>query len=102
MLVTALLASDPDESAPPAAQLQRGNGTGAGDGARTGEPEGTGEISGAALARHGGRGRGRFVALYRLRHGADAPWLGAMRAIRERHDPLARGDLAVERSRLEG
>jgi tRNA nucleotidyltransferase (CCA-adding enzyme) len=36
-----------------------------------------------------------LVALYRLRHGADAPWLEAMRAIRERRDPLTRGELAV-------
>ena len=42
-----------------------------------------------------------LVALYRLRRGSDAPWLGHMQAIRERHDPLTRGDLAVSGRDLE-
>jgi tRNA nucleotidyltransferase (CCA-adding enzyme) len=36
-----------------------------------------------------------LVALYRLRGGMDAPWLGNMNVIRDRRDPLTRGDLAV-------
>jgi tRNA nucleotidyltransferase (CCA-adding enzyme) len=36
-----------------------------------------------------------LVALYRLQRGTGAPWLGTMHAIRQRHDPLTRGDLAV-------
>jgi tRNA nucleotidyltransferase (CCA-adding enzyme) len=36
-----------------------------------------------------------LVALYRLQRGTGPPWLGTMHAIRQRHDPLTRGDLAV-------
>jgi tRNA nucleotidyltransferase (CCA-adding enzyme) len=33
--------------------------------------------------------------LYRLAQAREAPWLATMREIRERRDPLTRGDLAV-------
>jgi tRNA nucleotidyltransferase (CCA-adding enzyme) len=36
-----------------------------------------------------------LTALWRLRHGADPPWLEAMREIRSRGDPLTRSDLAI-------
>ena len=36
-----------------------------------------------------------LLALHRLRTGSDAPWAARVRAIRERGDPLTRGDLAV-------
>ena len=42
-----------------------------------------------------------LVALYRLRRGVEPGWLGTVRAIRERGDPLTRGDLAVSGRDLE-
>jgi hypothetical protein len=42
-----------------------------------------------------------LLALHRLAHGGDAPWLDAVRAIRGRGDPLSRGDLAVTGRDLE-
>ena len=41
-----------------------------------------------------------LMALHALRHGREAPWAGAVTAIRERGDPLTRGDLAVNGSDL--
>jgi tRNA nucleotidyltransferase (CCA-adding enzyme) len=43
-----------------------------------------------------------LVALYRLRREVEAPWLDTVHAIRERRDPLTRGDLAVGGRDLEG
>jgi tRNA nucleotidyltransferase (CCA-adding enzyme) len=42
-----------------------------------------------------------LAALYRLRQGHDPPWLSTVAAIRERGDPLTRGDLAVKGRDLE-
>jgi tRNA nucleotidyltransferase (CCA-adding enzyme) len=42
-----------------------------------------------------------LVALHRLRHGSAPPWLPLVRTIRERGDPLTRGDLAVTGRDLE-
>jgi hypothetical protein len=36
-----------------------------------------------------------------VRHGAPAPWAEAVRRIRERGDPLTRGDLAITGSDLQ-
>ncbi len=42
-----------------------------------------------------------LAALHRLRQGHDPPWLSTVAAIRERGDPLTRGDLAVKGRDLE-
>ncbi|HEU4524526.1 MAG TPA: CCA tRNA nucleotidyltransferase [Gemmatimonadales bacterium] len=65
------------------------------------EPEGAGEIAVRRWLAAVGGAADDLVALYRLRRGSDAPWLGHMQAIRERHDPLTRGDLAVSGRDLE-
>jgi tRNA nucleotidyltransferase (CCA-adding enzyme) len=36
-----------------------------------------------------------LLALWTLRHGTEAPWAPVVRAVRERGDPLSRGDLAI-------
>lgn len=36
-----------------------------------------------------------LLAIHTLGHGAEAPWAPAVAAVRARHDPLSRGDLAV-------
>jgi tRNA nucleotidyltransferase (CCA-adding enzyme) len=42
-----------------------------------------------------------LIATYRLRSGGDPPWLATVAAVRERGDPLSRGDLAVTGRDLE-
>ncbi len=42
-----------------------------------------------------GRGADDLLALHAIRTGRPAPWAGEVAAVRERGDPLARGDLAV-------
>jgi tRNA nucleotidyltransferase (CCA-adding enzyme) len=42
-----------------------------------------------------GRAADDLLELHAIRTGQAAPWAGEIAAIRERHDPLARGDLAV-------
>jgi hypothetical protein len=42
-----------------------------------------------------GRAADDHLALHLLREGAEAPWVEAVHAARERGDPLTRGDLAV-------
>jgi len=42
-----------------------------------------------------GRAADDLLTLYALRTGGPAPWAGEVAAIRERRDPLTRGDLAV-------
>ena len=42
-----------------------------------------------------------ILALHRLRTGGDAPWLETVRQVRERGDPLTRGELAVTGRDLE-
>ena len=48
-----------------------------------------------------GRAADDLAALYRLRRGGEPAWLKAVTAIRERGDPLTRGDLAVTGRDLE-
>jgi tRNA nucleotidyltransferase (CCA-adding enzyme) len=102
VLVTALLASDPVGML---RRLRSSNSEVARAGAMVQgpkEPEGAGDVAVRRwLAAVGGAGDD-LVALYRLRRGTDAPWLGTMHAIRERGDPLTRGDLAVGGRDLEG
>jgi tRNA nucleotidyltransferase (CCA-adding enzyme) len=58
-------------------------------------PEGLDEVAVRRWLAAVGGAADDLVALYRLRRGTDAPWLATMHAIRERRDPLTRGDLAV-------
>jgi tRNA nucleotidyltransferase (CCA-adding enzyme) len=102
VLVTVLLASDP------VGLLRRLRGSNAEIGRAAAmvegpaEPGASGEIAVRRWLAAVGGAADDLVALYRLRRGAEAPWLGAMRAIRERHDPLTRGDLVVSGRDLEG
>jgi tRNA nucleotidyltransferase (CCA-adding enzyme) len=66
------------------------------------QPEGTGDVGVRRWLAAVGDAADDLVARYRLRHTSDAPWLATMRAIRERHDPLTRGDLAISGRDLEG
>ena len=66
------------------------------------QPDGTGEVAVRRWLAAVGDAADDLAALYRLHGTADAPWLDAMRAVRERHDPLTRGDLAVSGRDLEG
>jgi tRNA nucleotidyltransferase (CCA-adding enzyme) len=59
------------------------------------QPEGLDEIAVRRWLAAVGGTADDLVAAYRLGHGTDAPWQRAMQAIRERRDPLTRGDLAV-------
>jgi hypothetical protein len=42
-----------------------------------------------------GRAADDLLGLHAVRTGTPAPWAREVDAVRERHDPLARGDLAV-------
>jgi tRNA nucleotidyltransferase (CCA-adding enzyme) len=66
------------------------------------QPEGTGDVAVRRWLAAVGDAADDLVALYRLRRPSDAPWLATMRAIRERHDPLTRADLAISGRDLEG
>ncbi|HEY7611620.1 MAG TPA: CCA tRNA nucleotidyltransferase [Gemmatimonadales bacterium] len=59
------------------------------------QPEGTGEAAVRRWLAAVGDAADDLVALYRLAQAREAPWLATMREIRERRDPLTRGDLAV-------
>ena len=48
-----------------------------------------------------GRGADDFLELYLLREGREAPWGPTVRGVRERGEPLARGDLAVSGTDLQ-
>ena len=65
------------------------------------EPEGSSEVAVRRWLAAVGAAADDLVALYRLRRGVEAPWLGAMRTIRDRGDPLTRGGLAVSGRDLE-
>lgn len=102
VLVTALLATDPvgllRRLRSSNAEIARAQSLADSPGA----PQSPGEIAVRRWLATVGEAADDLVALYRLRRGAEAPWLGAMRAIRERRDPLTRGDLAVGGRDLEG
>jgi hypothetical protein len=95
VLLTACLASDPVEL------LRRLRGSNAEIGRAEAmvkgppEPEGLDEVAVRRWLATVGEAADDLGARYRLRRGTDAPWLGTMRVIRERRDPLTRGDLAV-------
>jgi tRNA nucleotidyltransferase (CCA-adding enzyme) len=42
-----------------------------------------------------------LLALWRLRHGGEAPWASTVARIRDRGDPVARGDLAISGNDLQ-
>jgi tRNA nucleotidyltransferase (CCA-adding enzyme) len=101
MLLTAFLASDP------AGLLRRLRASNAeiarAQAIAVAPPEPTGMDQVAArrwLAKVGGAADD-LIALYRLRRGGDPPFFGAVTAIRERGDPLSRGDLAITGRDLE-
>ena len=101
VLITALLASDP------AGMLRRLRGSNAEVARARAMVEGPHEPAGAdetAVRRWlaaVGPAADDLVALYGLRRGVDAPWLGTMQRVRGRGDPLARGDLAITGRDLE-
>jgi hypothetical protein len=101
VLITALLASDP------AGMLRRLRSSNAeiarAEALMRGPPEpaGTGEVAVRRWLAAVGNAADDLVALYHLRVGADPPWLATMHAIRQRGDPLTRGELAVRGRDLE-
>jgi tRNA nucleotidyltransferase (CCA-adding enzyme) len=101
VLLTALLASDP------AGLLRRLRASNAEIGRAQAMAAGPAEPAGGDqaavrrwLAKVGGAADD-LIALYRLGRGGDPPWRGTVTAIRERCDPLSRGDLAVTGRDLE-
>jgi tRNA nucleotidyltransferase (CCA-adding enzyme) len=64
-------------------------------------PEGTGEQSVRRWLSRVGPSAADLTVLWRLRHGQEAPWAQAMRAILGRGDALSRSDLAIGGSDLE-
>ena len=101
VLVTALLASDPADML---RRLRASNAEVARAEALASappEPPGPDEVAVRRWLAAVGAAADDLVALYRLRHGADAPWLATMRLVRERGDPLTRGSLALSGRELE-
>jgi tRNA nucleotidyltransferase (CCA-adding enzyme) len=101
VLVTALLAGDP------AGLLRRLRGSNAevaraaAMAAGPAEPGGADAVAVRRWLATVGAAADDLLALYRLRHRREAPWLGTVRAVRDRGDPLARGALAVSGRDLE-
>lgn len=101
VLLTALLVADPAGALrrlkASGAEIDRATALAAGPEAPAGDDE-------AAVRRWlsaTGKAADDLLALRALRHGAEAPWAGMVRRIRERGDPLTRGDLAVGGSDLQ-
>ncbi len=65
------------------------------------EPAGSDEVAVRRWLAAVGPAADDLVALYQLHRRAAPEWLGKMTEIRERHDPLTRGDLAVSGRDLE-
>ena len=101
VLLTALLASDPADLLrrlrASNAEIARAEAMARGPG----EPAAPDEISVRRWLAAVGRAADDLVALLRLRGRTEAPWLGTAAAIRERGDPLTRGELAVSGRDLE-
>jgi len=101
VLLTALLTDDA------AAVLRRLRASGAEIGRAAAIARGPAEPAGLAPAdvrrwlSGAGGAADDLLALHRLRHGREAPWAGAVRSVRERGEPLARGDLAVSGTDLQ-
>jgi tRNA nucleotidyltransferase (CCA-adding enzyme) len=96
ILLTALLVADP------AAILRRLKASGAdiGRAAAVAEgpeaPVGVEDVEVRRWLSTVGKAADDLRALWELRHGREAPWGGPVRGIRDRGDPLTRGDLAID------
>ncbi len=101
VVLTALLASDPAtllrRLRASNAEVERAQAMAAGPG----QPESAGDVSVRRWLSAVGPAADDLAALYRLRRGSAPPWHDAARTIRERKDPLTRGDLAVTGRDLE-
>jgi tRNA nucleotidyltransferase (CCA-adding enzyme) len=101
VLLTAHLASDPAELLRRLrgsnAEIARAEAIAAGPAAPAAEDE----VSVRRWLAAVGRAAGDLMAVYRLREGTAPPWIATVSAIRERGDPLTRGDLAVTGRDLE-
>jgi len=64
-------------------------------------PAGGDEVAVRRWLSAAGKAADDIMALWVVRHGAPAPWAEAVRRIRERGDPLTRGDLAITGSDLQ-
>ena len=94
ILLTALLIADP------AGMLRRLKASGADIDraaavAGPAAPAGQGDVAVRRWLSATGKAADDLLALWELRHGGEAPWAGQVRGIRDRGDPLARGDLAI-------
>jgi hypothetical protein len=101
VLLTALLASDP---AGLLRRLRASNAEVARAGAMAAgpaEPAAEDEVAVRRWLATVGNAADDLVALHRLRRGGEPSWLKTVTAIRERGDPLTRGDLAVSGRDLE-
>ena len=101
VLVTALLSDDPAATLrrlkASGAEIDRASALASGPQA----PDGPGEVPVRRWLSAVGKAADDLLALWAMRHGTQAPWAGAVRAIRGRGDPLARGDLALGGSDLQ-
>lgn len=95
VLLTALLVADPAEVLrrlkASGADIDRAAAVAAGPEA----PADEGDIAVRRWLSTVGKAADDLVALWELRRGGEAPWVGQVRAIRDRRDPLGRGDLAI-------
>ena len=100
VLLTALLVADP------AAVLRRLKASGAeidrAVAVATGPeaPSGVNDVAVRRWLSTVGKAADDLLALWELRHRGELPWAGLVRAIRDRGDPLTRGDLAISGSDL--
>ncbi len=101
VLLTALLASDPARLLrrlrASNAEVARAEAMSAGPA----EPAAAAEVAVRRWLAAVGAAADDLVALYRLRRGAEPGWLKSVAAIRQRRDPLTRGELAVTGHDLE-
>ncbi|MGH7579441.1 MAG: hypothetical protein ACREM9_04665, partial [Gemmatimonadales bacterium] len=101
VLLTSLLASDPagllSRLRASNAEIARAQAIAAGPA----EPAGQDEVAVRRWLAGVGSAADDLIDSYRLRSGGRPPWLATVAAIRERQDPLSRGDLAVTGRDLE-
>jgi tRNA nucleotidyltransferase (CCA-adding enzyme) len=101
VLVTALLARDPASTLrrlrASGAEVERAAAMAAGPEA----PQGMDQVAVRRWLSAAGKAADDIMVLWAVRHGTPAPWRDAVRRIRERGDPLNRGDLAVKGSDLQ-
>ncbi len=101
ILLTALLAADPAailrRLKASGADIERAAAIAAGPEA----PVGAGDVAVRRWLSTVGKAADDLLALWELRRGGEAPWAGLVRAIRDRRDPLSRGDLAISGNDLQ-